>query len=38
LKKQKQRQALREKYGDDEFKKMRAEEIARTRAKKKLNE
>jgi len=38
LKKQIQRQALREKYGDDEFKKMRAEEIARTRAKKRLNE
>jgi hypothetical protein len=38
LKKQKQREALREKYGDEEFKKMRAEEIARTRQKKKLNE
>ena len=38
IKKQKQRQALREKYGDEEFRKMRAEEIARTRQKKKLNE
>jgi hypothetical protein len=38
LKKQKQREALREKYGDEEFRKMRAEEIARTRQKKKLNE
>ena len=38
LKKQKQREALREKYGDEGFKKMRAEEIARTRQKKKLNE
>jgi hypothetical protein len=38
LKKQKQREALREKYGDEEFRKMRAEEIARTRKKKKLNE
>jgi hypothetical protein len=38
LKKQKQREALREKYGDEEFRKMRAEEIARTRQKKKLIE
>ena len=38
VKKQKQREALREKYGDEGFKKMRAEEIARTRQKKKLNE
>ena len=38
LKKQKQREALREKYGDEGFRKMRAEEIARTRQKKKLNE
>ena len=38
LKKQKQREALREKYGDEVFRKIRAEEIARTRQKKKLNE
>ena len=38
VKKQKQREALREKYGDEEFRKMRAEEIARTRQKKKLIE
>lgn len=38
IKKQKQREALREKYGDEEFRKMRAEEIARTRQKKRLNE
>jgi hypothetical protein len=38
LKKQKQREVLREKYGDEEFRKMRAEEIARTRQKKKLIE
>ncbi len=38
LKKQKQREALKEKYGDDGYKKMRAEEIARTRKNKKLNE
>lgn len=37
LKKQKQREALKEKYGDDGYKKMRAEEIARTRINKKLN-
>jgi hypothetical protein len=38
LKKQKQREALKEKYGDDGYKKMRAEEIARTRKNKKLFE
>ena len=37
LKKQKQRQALRERHGDEEYKKMRAEEIANTRRNKKLN-
>ena len=35
LKKQKQRDQLREKYGDEEFRKMRAKEIADTRKKKK---
>jgi len=35
LKKQKQRAQLREKYGDEEFRKMRAKEIADTRKKKK---
>ena len=37
LKKQKQRQSLRERHGDEEYKKMRAEEIANTRRNKKLN-
>ncbi len=37
LKKQRQRQALRERHGDEEYKKMRAEEIANTRRNKKLN-
>ena len=35
LKKQKQREQLREKYGDEEFRKMRAKEIADCRKKKK---
>ena len=35
IKKQKQRQALREKYGDEEYKKMKAKELAEYRAKKK---
>jgi hypothetical protein len=35
LKKQKQRAQLREKYGDEEFRIMRAKEIADTRKKKK---
>ena len=38
VKKQKQREVLKEKYGDDGYKKMRAEEIARTRRNKKLIE
>ena len=38
IKKQKQRDAIKEKYGDQEYRKMRAEEIARTRQKKKLIE
>ena len=38
IKKQKQRDAIKEKYGDEEYRKMRAEEIARTRQKKKLIE
>ena len=38
IKKQKQRDAIKEKYGDDEYRKRRAEEIARTRQKKKMQE
>jgi hypothetical protein len=38
IKKQKQRTEMREKYGDEKYKKMRAEEIASTRRNKKLNE
>jgi len=38
LKKQKQRDAIKEKYGDEAYRKMRAEEIANTRRNKKLNE
>jgi hypothetical protein len=34
LKKQRQRDSLRERYGDEDFKKMRAEEIARSRRNK----
>ena len=37
IKKQKQRQALREKYGDEEYKKMKAKELAEYRAKKKAS-
>lgn len=38
IKKQKQRAELRERYGDEKYKKMRAEEIASTRRNIKLNE
>ena len=37
IKKQLQREKLRQKYGDEEYKKMRAKEIANTRRNKKLN-
>jgi len=38
LRKQKQRESLKEKYGDEEYKKMRAAEIAKNRADKKAKE
>lgn len=36
IRKQKQRELLKEKYGNEEYKKMHAEQIAKTRAKKRL--
>ena len=38
IRKQQQRHALRDKYGDDEYRKIRAKEIAETRKKKSRNE
>ena len=38
LRKQKQREKLKEKYGDEEYKKMRAKEIAENRKKKKTED
>jgi hypothetical protein len=38
LRKQKQREALKDKYSDEEYKKMRAAEIAKNRANKKAKE
>jgi hypothetical protein len=37
LRKQKQREELRARYGDEEYKKMRAAELAKYRAEKKKN-